>query len=91
MNNVTITLDDDTLARARVKAAERNLSLSRFVGEVLREHMRGDDEYERAMRRALSRKPEVLLRPGERLPKREELYDRPAMRDLAPKKKSKRA
>lgn len=90
MNNVTITLDDDTLARARVKAAERNLSLSRFVGEVLREHMRGDDEYERAMRRALGRKPVVLLRPGERLPTREELYDRPALRG-EPRKKGRRA
>jgi hypothetical protein len=91
MNNVTITLDDDTFARARVKAAERNLSLSRFVGEVLREHMRGDDEYERAMRRALSRKPTPLLKPGERLPTREELHDRAAMRDEEPKKKRKRA
>ena len=91
MKNVTITLDDETAARARVKAAERNMSLSRYIGEVLRAHTRGDDEYERAMRRALSHKPVALLRPGERLPRREELYDRPAMRDLQPKKKSRRA
>jgi hypothetical protein len=80
MKNVTITLDDETAARARVKAAERNMSLSRYIGEVLREHTRGDDEYERAMRRALGRKPVPLLKPGERYPTREELYDREAMR-----------
>ena len=91
MHNVTITLDDETLARARVKAAERNLSLSRYVGEVLREHTRGDDEYERAMRRALSRKPTPLRRPGERMPTRDELYDRAALREEDSKKKGKRS
>lgn len=80
MKNVTITLDDETAARARVKAAEQNVSLSRYIGEVLRQHTRGDDEYERAMRRALGRKPVRLLKPGERYPTREELYDREAMR-----------
>jgi hypothetical protein len=76
MKNVTITLDDDTAARARVKAAERNMSLSRYIGEVLREHTRGDDEYERAMRRWLGRKAVRLRRAGERMPAREELYDK---------------
>ena len=33
MKKVTITLDEDTAARARVRAAERRMSLSRFVGE----------------------------------------------------------
>jgi hypothetical protein len=91
MKNVTITLDDETAARARVKAAERNMSLSRYIGEVLRQHTRGDDEYERAMRRWLSRKPVRSRRPGERWPPREELYDRAAMReaDEAARKKEK--
>ncbi len=40
MKNVTITLDQETAAWTRVHAAQRNLSVSRFVGEVLREHMR---------------------------------------------------
>ena len=93
MKNVTITLDDETAARARVKAAERNMSLSRYIGEVLREQTRGDDEYERAMRRWLNRKPVVLRRPGERYLTREEIYDRVAMRriDEAARKKGKRS
>ena len=93
MKNVTITLDEETAARARVKAAERNMSLSRYVGEVLREHTRGDDEYERAMRRALGRKPVILSRPGERYPTRDEIHDREAMRriDEPARKKGKRS
>ncbi|MBM3367118.1 MAG: ribbon-helix-helix protein, CopG family, partial [Betaproteobacteria bacterium] len=40
MKNVTITLDADTVQRVRVEAAQRDLSLSRFIGEVLRERLR---------------------------------------------------
>ena len=91
MKNITITLDDETAAQARIKAAERNMSLSRFIGEVLREHVRGSGEYERAMRRFLSRKPTPLQEPGQRYPRREELYDRGALRrDEAPAKRAKR-
>jgi hypothetical protein len=91
MKNVTITLDDETAARARIDAAERNMSLSRYVGEVLREHTRGNGEYERAMRRFLSRKPSPLKDPGQPYPKRKELYDRGALRgDEAAGKKAKR-
>lgn len=35
MKNVTISLDEDTLARARVEAAKRGQSLSRFVSETV--------------------------------------------------------
>ena len=81
MKNVTITLDEDTAARARVHAAERNMSLSRYIGEVLRHQMRNSDEYEQAMRRYLARGPfKELTGPPQRYPKREELYDRPVLR-----------
>ena len=50
MKNITITLDEETAAWARVHAARKNLSLSRFVGELLGEHMREAREYDRAMR-----------------------------------------
>jgi hypothetical protein len=35
MKNVTITLDDATATRARVEAATRGKSLSKFVGELI--------------------------------------------------------
>ena len=80
MKNVTITLDDQTLATARVRAAERGTSLSRFIGEVLRRELRHDDEYEAAYRAWRAAKPFPLKGPAERYPKREELYDRPVLR-----------
>jgi hypothetical protein len=80
MKNVTITLDQETAAWTRVHAAQRNLSVSRFVGEVLREHMHESREYDAAMKRFLSRGPFKLTGPPQRYPKREELYDRPVFR-----------
>lgn len=80
LTNVTVTLDEETLARARVNAAEKNESLSRYVGDVLREHLRKRDEYEVAMRAALAQKPLGLKGPWKPYPKREELYDRPVFR-----------
>ena len=80
MKNVTITLDEETAAWARVHAAQRNVSLSRFVGELLCERMRESREYEEAMRLALAEKPLEINRSGKPYPKREELYDRPGPR-----------
>ena len=81
MKNVTITLDEETAKWARVHAAEKNVSLSRFVGEVLREHMRQSREYELAMQRYLSRGPfKELKGPPERYPTRDEIHDRPVLR-----------
>lgn len=80
MKNVTITLDEETVAWARVHAAQRNVSLSRFVGELLQQHMRESREYEEAMRRFLAEKPLKLKGPWEPYPKRDEFYDRPRLR-----------
>ena len=57
MKNVTITMDDGVAEWARLEAARRNTSVSRLVGELLAEKMRGDAVYERAMREALEFKP----------------------------------
>ena len=77
MKNITITLDEQAAAWARVQAAERNMSLSRFVGELLRNRMRHSREYEQAMRGALAEKPIALEGP---YLKRDELYDRTRLR-----------
>ena len=74
MKNVTITLDEKAAAWARVRAAERSMSLSRYVGEMIHKQMRHSREYEEAMRAALSFKP--LKFEGKRLT-REELYALP--------------
>jgi hypothetical protein len=80
MKNITITLDADTARRARVRAAEQNMSVSRYVSELLCKDIRESSEYEEAMKRYFSSNLIIRLQPGERLPTREELHDRPAIR-----------
>jgi plasmid stability protein len=80
MKNVTITLDEDTAAWARVHAARHNVSLSRFVSELLQRHMRESREYDEAMQRFLAEKPVKLKRPGDRYLTREEAHDRTRLR-----------
>jgi hypothetical protein len=80
MKNITITLDAETAAWARIHAAQRNESLSRFVGGILRQHMRESREYDEAMRRYFSSRLVIRRRPGEPRATREELHDRPGLR-----------
>jgi len=77
---ISVDLDEDTAKRARVQAAERNMSLSRYIGEVLRKELGAMDEYEAAYRAWRKRKPFPLKGSPEPYPKREELYDRPVFR-----------
>ena len=82
LDNVTVTMTRETAAKARARAAERGMSLSRYIGEVLREHLGRDNAYKRAMRSYLSRGPFEELKglPPERYPKRDEIYDRKVFR-----------
>ena len=57
MKNVTITLPEDVARWLRVKAAEDDRSVSRWIGELLERMWRREDEYEFAMQRALSIEP----------------------------------
>jgi len=80
LKNITITLDEETAARARVRAAHQKMSLSRYVGELLRLELGHADEYEKAMQAWFAAKPFPLKGAPQRYPKREELYDRPVLR-----------
>jgi len=80
MKNITVTLDQKTAAWARVYAAHRKQSLSRFLSELLHCKMRESREYDDAMVRFMAVKPTRLSSPGAKYPKREELYDRPSLR-----------
>ncbi|MGC4028196.1 MAG: hypothetical protein QM696_04920 [Steroidobacteraceae bacterium] len=83
MKNITITLDEHTAEWARAEAAAQGLSLSRYVGEVLRRQLPQALAYEQAMNRwfaSQQRSLKPLRKPGEKLPTREEIYDRPVLR-----------
>jgi hypothetical protein len=80
MKNITITLDPETAAWAREHAARKNVSLSRFVGELLSQQMREAAEYDEAMHAYLSRQPTQLRHSDERYPSRDETHDRSGLR-----------
>lgn len=80
MKNITITLDEQTAEWARAHAAEQGVSVSRYVGDVLRRSMDRAIAYEQAMNAFLSREPVTLTNPGDKLPTREKLYDRGMLR-----------
>lgn len=75
MKNITVTLDEKTAAWARVYAAQRKMSVSRFLGELLHEKMRESREYEKCMDRFLAIKPKNLSN-GMPYPHRDELHER---------------
>lgn len=80
MRNVTITLDEEVARWARIEAAKRETSVSRFVGEMLRDHMRSEDAYEAARRQFFAVAPRPLRKTDSRLPSREEIHDRAGLR-----------
>lgn len=80
LKNVTVTMDEETARWARIEAAKRDVSLARFLGEVLHERMVGQDAYAGARDRYFAQTPGVHRAPGRHLPTREELHDRSGLR-----------
>jgi hypothetical protein len=86
MKNVTLTLPDDLVRRARIEAAKGGKSLSKWVADIVKRDIEGMGQAE-AMRRFLSGPdyPGVAVT----LPAREELYgerlfhrhERPSLRE----------
>jgi len=68
LRNITVKLEEDVARCARMEAAREETSVSRLLGGILKERMTGQDGYQRAMRRALARKP-FLKSDGVYLPR----------------------
>jgi len=75
MKNVTISLDDDVARWARVWAAEHETSVSRMVGDLVRERMQRDKAYDSSRRRFLRKKPTALKRRGAKYPTRDSIHE----------------
>lgn len=76
MKNITITLDEDVARWAKIHAAKQEKSLSRLVGEMLKQKMLEEEHYQVAMQHYLSQPPLQLKEPGSVYPKREDLHER---------------
>ena len=78
LRNVTVSLEENVARWARLEAARRETSVSRLLGEILKERMLAKDSYERAMRRSLAKRP--FLKTDGRYLSREEVHDRARLR-----------
>ena len=76
MKNITVTVDDDIHRRARIKAAERDTSVSAVVREFLIRWSGEETEFERLKRLQNETLDDIdTFRAGDRLP-REEVHRR---------------
>ena len=80
MKNITVTLPEDVALWLRVRAAENDRSVSKWLSELLEGMKHREDEYEVAMERFLGRKPRRLTWLDARKPTRDELHDRAGLR-----------
>jgi len=76
MKNITVSVDEETYRRARVKAAERDTSISALVKEFLTRLAAEESDRERLLREERELRARVTnFSASDRLP-RDKLYDR---------------
>lgn len=76
MKNITLTVPDEVYRRARIKAAERDTSVSAVVAEYLNTFAKGETEAESLKRRMLLAREKLgHYEVGKRVP-RGALHDR---------------
>ena len=78
LRNITLTLEEEVARWARIEAAKEDVSVSRFLAGILKQRMAAQDDYAKAMRRALARKP--FLKTDGRYLSREEAHGRSRLR-----------
>lgn len=74
--NLTIQLDDEVVAKARVLAAHRSTSISGLLTEEIERLVGERERYDTARMRALARLRRGHAMGGPPYPKRADLYDR---------------
>ena len=75
MKNVTLTLDDDIVRRARVEAAKQGKSLSRFVSDLVAQRVGRALSQKEAMDRFLAGPPLHILDENGKAPPRDEHHE----------------
>ncbi len=75
MKNVTIKLEDDVALWSRVWAAEHNTSVSKILGDLLKQMKKEKMGYAVAMQQFFDIDPQPLKKSG-KYPSRDELHER---------------
>lgn len=82
MANLTVTINERTLRRARIRALEQGTSVNRLVSEYLERYAgMGTTEPAVAEFLRLAEQARGSSGPAGRSWRREDLYDRPVLRD----------
>lgn len=74
MKNITISLPESVARWLRIWAAENDSSVSKMLGNLIREKMESDNGYEKAMKSFLNGQPKPMKAEGG-YPAREALYE----------------
>ena len=75
LKNLTITAEEKVLRWLKHEAVEKGVSVSKLVGEILADKMRGQDSYWQAYESWKKLKPIAGLDASKR-PSREEIHER---------------
>jgi hypothetical protein len=76
VRNITVTVDDETYRQARIKAAERDTSVSALVKQFLTDLAAGESDFDRLVRKEIEIRKRIKdFSASDRLP-RDELYKR---------------
>jgi plasmid stability protein len=80
MRNITVSVDDETYRKARVRAAELDTSVSAVVRGFLTDFAEGDSDFDR--RRTLQERTLASIRSFRATPRltRDEAHERDALR-----------
>ena len=76
MKNITVSVDEETYRKARIRAAERDTSVSRMVREFLNQLAGKESEFERLARQERELRAQLKNFSGADRLSREELHDR---------------
>ena len=76
MKNITVSVDDDVYRQARIKAAERDTSVSALVKQFLTELAAEEGHQERLLRQERELRARVTSFSASDRLSRDELYDR---------------
>ena len=73
--NITLSMPEELIRKAKIEGAKRDLSLSALVREALEKDLRAHDDGKKALRRFLNLAKKHPIEMPEKLWKREDLYE----------------
>jgi len=76
MSNVTLSIEEDDLKQARIKALQEGTSLNAVMRDFIKQYINRDQHYQQLTERLLKHMDETNLVQGGRDWTREDLYER---------------